>query len=64
MKKGVLLFVLGLLVLLTLPSTSVSSDSKAAKVVIHLTANFKENDGPVCVAFNAAWHAIRDGSDV
>jgi predicted peroxiredoxin len=33
-------------------------------VLIHLTANFKENDGPVCVAFNAAWQALRDGAKV
>ncbi len=36
----------------------------AAGVFIHLTANFKENDGPVCVAFNAAWQALRDGDTV
>ncbi len=64
MKKTLVLSMLGLLVLLALPSTSVGSDSKTAKVFIHLTANFKENDGPVCVAFNAAWQALREGSDV
>ncbi len=63
MKTTVGLFVVGLLVLLALPSTGVASDS-TTKVLIHLTANFKENDGPVCVAFNAAWQALRDGSDV
>ena len=36
----------------------------AADVFIHLTANFKENDGPVCVAFNAAWAALRQGRRV
>lgn len=40
-------------------------ESFAGKTVfIHLTANFKENDGPVCVAFNAAWQALRDGDRV
>ncbi len=63
MKTTVGLFVVGFLVLLALPSTGVASDS-TTKVLIHLTANFKENDGPVCVAFNAAWQALRDGSDV
>ena len=47
---------------------SESSQEKAfsgnKKVFIHLTDNFKENDGPVCVAFNAAWQALRDGSQV
>jgi len=33
-------------------------------VFIHLTANFKEDDGPVCVAFNAAWAAQEKGYKV
>jgi hypothetical protein len=36
----------------------------AESIFIHLTANFKEDDGPVCVAFNAAWQALRDGDTV
>ncbi len=64
MKKTLVLSMLGLLVLLAPPSTSVGSDSKTTKVFVHLTANFKDNDGPVCVAFNAAWQALREGSDV
>ena len=36
----------------------------ADSVFIHLTANFKEDDGPVCVAFNAAWRALQDGDTV
>jgi len=30
-------------------------------VFIHLTDNFKKNDGPVCVAFNVAWAARQQG---
>ncbi len=36
----------------------------AETVFLHLTANFKEDDGPVCVAFNAARQALLDGHTV
>ena len=36
----------------------------AERVLIHLVDNFKENDGPVCVAFNAAWQALQEGDEV
>lgn len=36
----------------------------AESVFMHLTANFKEDDGPVCVALNAAWQALRNGDTV
>ena len=41
-----------------------TAGDKARTVFIHLTANFKENDGPVCVAFNAAWAAREKGYHV
>ncbi len=43
---------------------SVARVAAAERVFIHLTDNFKENDGPVCVAFNVAWGALREGHDV
>jgi len=49
-----------LAMLLMLPTSA----SAAQSVFLHLTDNFKENDGPVCVAFNTAWQALRDGDDV
>ena len=36
----------------------------AESVFIHLTDNFKENDGPVCVAFDVAWQALSEGDEV
>lgn len=38
--------------------------SAAELVFIHLTANFKEDDGPICVGFNAARQALHDGHTV
>ena len=53
--------ILLILALLTiLPFSAAAEES----VFIHLTDNFKENDGPVCVAFNAAWQALIDGNQV
>jgi len=40
------------------------ADGESKTVFIHLTANFKEDDGPVCVAFNAAWAALEKGHKV
>jgi hypothetical protein len=52
-------FLVGAL-LLAMASPAVAAEN----VFIHLTANFKENDGPVCVAFNTAWQALHDGDSV
>jgi hypothetical protein len=41
-----------------------TAGGESKTVFIHLTANFKEDDGPVCVAFNAAWAAIEKGYNV
>lgn len=38
-----------------------TAGDKHGAVFIHLTANFKDDDGPVCVAFNAAWAALEKG---
>lgn len=59
-RRRVLLVILSAALLLSVGGASLAAES----VFIHLTANFKEDDGPVCVAFNAARQALRDGDRV
>ncbi len=60
MKTRLLILSFALLSMLvaTLPAHA------AEDVFLHLTADFKTDDGPVCVAFNMAWQALRDGDRV
>jgi hypothetical protein len=48
----------------TAAAAAPTAGGDARTVFIHLTANFKEDDGPVCVAFNAAWAALDKGYQV
>ncbi len=41
-----------------------TAGGESKTVFIHLTANFKDDDGPVCVAFNVAWAAREKGYNV
>ena len=54
---------LALALLLTLFAMAPAAAAEES-VFLHLTADFKEDDGPVCVAFNAAWQALLDGNQV
>ncbi|MEE9271407.1 MAG: hypothetical protein V3V49_14230 [Candidatus Krumholzibacteria bacterium] len=59
-RRGVLIAFVAAFLLLTSAGASFAAES----VFIHLTANFKEDDGPVCVAFNASRQALRSGDKV
>jgi len=51
--------------LIALALAAVAGPARAGEtVLIHLTDDFKKNDGPVCVAFNVAWQALEDGDTV
>ncbi len=41
-----------------------SEAQKKKRVLIYLRDNIKENDGPACVAFDAAWAALAQGYSV
>jgi len=53
-----------LLAVVALMLVQVAVPVAAETVFIHLTANFKKDDGPVCVAFNVARQALHDGDTV
>lgn len=55
---------IGLLSLTNCTAQEAAKPTSPTTVFIHLTDNFKENDGPVCVAFNAAWQALSEGNQV
>ena len=57
-------YFIGALAILALLVGSANVSKSQEKIFIHLTDNFKKNDGPVCVAFNAAMQALRDGAQV
>ncbi len=56
--------VLGVTITSILANGLLAQDVQSHQVFIHLTDNFKQNDGPVCVAFNAAWAARQTGYEV